>query len=220
MPTASGKSFFWEEIDILWRTIDCDTRRVRVRGGSGREGVGWEEGSEMDSKIPCAASTHLEVALGLGGAREVDKLLLLEDVLRTHNGCGVGESTVLVPVWLMVNTFIASPVGAHVALAFLRHRSFIDARIDTIRVRWSGCSGLLVLNVLASASPISSTGAIVCAPPTPWRASGMPCIESACCMATLCAVWAGVAPASLRIDISLPDETDCCSPLAHRCPSL
>ena len=90
---------------------------------------------------------------------------------------------------------VASAEGVQDAAVFLRQRSLSDARIWTTMVRWSGCSGLVVLKELASASAcslgpaatiavIGSAGAAVCAAiGTRPSASCSGETWSACCMA-------------------------------------
>ena len=46
----------------------------------------------------------------------------------------------------------ASPVGAHVPFDFCRHKSFRLLRMETTRLRESGCSGEATAKLLPSAS--------------------------------------------------------------------
>ena len=160
---------------------------------------------------------HLEVALRLGGAREIGELLLqtrqghrtnlgerpLQN--RRHFKKGMGSDK---RACCRID-FMASPAGAHVALALRRHSSLRLARMVTTMLRSSGWSGLVVLSTLASPSWWSADCAASMVAATSFMAAGEPMAISDGCM-PICLNWAvgGAMPLATGITVGTSVRTD------------
>ena len=104
---------------------------------------------------------------------------------------------------------MASPAGAHVALALRRHSSLRLARMVTTMLRSSGWSGLVVLSTLASPSWWSADCAASMVAATSFMAAGEPMAISDGCM-PICLNWAvgGAMPLATGITVGTSVRTD------------